>query len=471
MDELWRLSALDLREEISAGEVKPSEVTEAILCRIEEVDPKVNAFFTVTAEYAMAQARVADERLARGKSRGALFGIPISLKDLVFTKGIRTTFGSFMYEHFVPDQDEVVVERIKAAGGIILGKTTTCEFGYKAVTDSPLQGVTRNPWALDRTPAGSSGGAAVAVATGMGPLAVGSDGGGSIRAPASFCRVFGFKPSRGRVPMYPVLSGWESLDRRLSHLGPLARTVADATLLMDVISGADNRDPVSLPGRRTSFLRRLPGGVRGLRLAWSADLGYAVVESKVKETARSAAMVFAELGALVEEPDLELPCLHEAFQLLFAAECAAALGDRLGQWRDRLDPGLVRLTEIGIQAGAKAYAEAMNQCHLLWDRLRSFFEDYDLLLTPVLAVAPFPTGINWPREVSGKRVHPLNYLSFTYPFNLSGLPAASVPCGWTEDGLPVGLQIVGGLFEDLTVLRASAALEEARPWRSEWPSL
>jgi aspartyl-tRNA(Asn)/glutamyl-tRNA(Gln) amidotransferase subunit A len=471
VDELWRMSALELRGAISAGEVKPSEVTEAVLRRIDEVNPKVNAFFTVTAQYAMAQARAADDKVARGKARGALFGIPVSIKDLIFTRGIRTSFGSLMYEHFVPDEDEVVVERIKAAGGIILGKTTTCEFGYKAVTDSLLQGVTRNPWALELTPAGSSGGAGAAVATGMGPLAVGSDGGGSIRLPASFCGVFGFKPSRGRIPIYPVLSGWETLDRRLSHLGPITRTVGDAALLMDLISGPDPRDPVSLPGWKRSFQKGLGRGVRGLKMAWSPDLGYAVVEPMVKEMVESGAKVFSELGAVVEEPALELPCLHEAFQLLFASECAAALGGRLGQWRDRLDPGLVRLTEIGMEAKAQAYADAMNQCHLLWDRLRSFFEDYDLLLTPVAPVSPFPLGVNWPREVSGRRVHPLNYLSFTYPFNLSGLPAASVPCGWTEDGLPVGLQIVGGHLADSVVLRASAAFEEARPWRHNWPNI
>jgi aspartyl-tRNA(Asn)/glutamyl-tRNA(Gln) amidotransferase subunit A len=471
MADLWKISGLQLARMISSKKVKPSEVMGAILARIEKVNPKLNAYCTLAQESAMAEARAADRKVTRAKSLGPLFGVPVSIKDLIFTKGLRTTFGSRMHENFIPDQDEVVVERLKAAGAIVLGKTTSCEFGYKSVTDSPLWGITRNPWNLEMTPAGSSGGAAAAVASGMGPLAVGSDGGGSIRAPASFCGIFGLKPSRGRIPLYPLLPGWETLDRRLAHLGPLTRTVADAALMMEVMAGPDDRDPLSLPGGRVAFRRELKKGIRGLKIAWSLDLGYAVVDERVKAAVESAVKAFAELGAKLEIASPDFPPMHDAFQLIFAAGCAGSIGDRLEEWKDRLDRGLVRLTEIGLKASAADYIRATNRSHILWEKMQAFFEKYDLLLTPTLSVPPFPVGIDWPREVAGQKVHPLNYLAFTYPFNLTGQPAASVPCGWTDDGLPIGLQIVGKRFADVTVLRAAAAFEEARPWTDRWPVL
>jgi Asp-tRNA(Asn)/Glu-tRNA(Gln) amidotransferase A subunit family amidase len=467
--ELWKLSGLQLARMIASKKIKPTEVMRAILARIEKLNPKINAFCTLACDAAMAEAQAADRKAEQGTARGPLFGVPLSIKDLILTKGLRTTFGSRMYEDFIPAQDEVVVERLKAAGAIVVGKTNTSEFGYKAVTDSLLGGITRNPWNLEMTPAGSSGGAAAAVASGMGPLAVGSDGGGSIRAPASFCGIFGLKTSRGRIPLYPLLPGWETLDRRLVHLGPLTRTVADAALMMEVVAGPDDRDPFSLPGGKTAFRRDLKKGVRGLRIAWSENLGHVLVEPRVKEAAESAARVFSELGAAVEEAKLDLPSLHESFQILFGADCAGAIGGRLEEWRGRLDRGLVSLTEIGLKARAVDYVQAMNRTYLLWEKLQPFFDRYDLLLTPTLPVTPFPVGIDWPREVAGEKVHPLNYLAFTYPFNLTGQPAASVPCGWTAEGLPLGLQIVGRRFADLTVLRAAAAFEEARPWTDRWP--
>jgi len=471
MAELWKISGSQLARMMASKKVKPSEVMEAILARIDEVNPQTNAFCTLARELAMAEARAADKKVTRAKSLGLLFGVPVSIKDLISTKGLRTTFGSKMHENFIPDQDEVVVERLKAAGAILLGKTATCEFGYKAVTDSPLWGITRNPWNLEMTPAGSSGGAAAAVASGMGPMAVGSDGGGSIRAPASFCGVFGLKSSRGRIPLYPLLTGWETLDRRIAQYGPLTRTVADAALMMEVMAGRDDRDPLTLPEGRMAFRQNLKKGVRGLKIAWSVELGYSVVDESVKEAVASAARVFTQLGAKLEEARPEFPPMHDAFQLLFAADCAGSIGERLEEWRDRLDRGLVRLTEMGLKASAPAYVRAMNQSHALWEKIQPFFEKYDLLLIPTLTVPPFPVGIDWPREVAGQKVHPLNYLAFTYPFNLTGQPAASVPCGWTADRLPIGMQIVGRRFADITVLQAAAAFEEARPWADRWPEL
>jgi aspartyl-tRNA(Asn)/glutamyl-tRNA(Gln) amidotransferase subunit A len=469
MAELYRLSALELRQMIAAKEVKPSEIMAAVLARIEKLNPKLNAFCTITQDSAMAEARKADKKMIRKKDKRKLFGLPVSIKDLVFTKGIRTTFGSKMHKNFIPNQDGVVVERLKAAGAIIIGKTNTCEYGYKAVTDSLLWGITRNPWNVEMTPAGSSGGAGAAVASGMGPLALGSDGGGSIRAPASYCGIFGLKPSRGRIPIFPLPSGWETLDRRLTHYGPITRTVADAAMMMEVMAGPDERDALSLSGGKPNYKEEIKKRVRGLRIAWSKDLGHAVVDPAVREAVESAVQVFSKIGCEVEEATPEIPLMHDAYQLLFAADCAGAIGAQLNEWKDRLDPGLVRLTEIGLKATAADYVRAVNQCHILWEKLQPFFAKYDLLLTPTLPLPPFPVGIDWPREVAGQKVHPLNYLGFTYPFNLTGQPAASLPCAWTADGLPIGLQIVGRGFADLTVLKAAAAFEEARPWKNKWP--
>jgi Asp-tRNA(Asn)/Glu-tRNA(Gln) amidotransferase A subunit family amidase len=469
MLELWRLSGLELRGMIAAKEVKPSEIMAVILARIEKLNPKLNAFCTIVQDSAMAEALQADKKIVKGKGEGPLFGLPVSIKDLVFTKGIRTTFASKMHETFIPDQDEIVVERLKAAGAIIIGKTNTCEYGYKAVTDSLLWGITRNPWNLEMTPAGSSGGAGAAVASGMGPLALGSDSGGSVRAPASFCGIFGLKSSRGRIPIYPMLSGWETLDRRVAHYGPLTRTVADAAMMMEVMAGPDDRDSLSLPGGKFNYGEEMKKGVQGLRIAWSRDLGHVVVDPVVQEATEDATRLFSKMGCKVEEASPDFPLMHDAYQLLFAADCAAAIGTQLDEWKDRLDPGLVKLTEIGLKASAVDYVRAVNRCHVLWERLQPFFAKYDLLLTPTLPLPPFPVGMNWPKEVIGQKVHPLNYLGFTYPFNLTGQPAASLPCAWTADGLPIGLQIVGRPFEDLTVLKAAAAFEETLPWKDKWP--
>jgi aspartyl-tRNA(Asn)/glutamyl-tRNA(Gln) amidotransferase subunit A len=469
MAELWQLSAVQLVNRIAAMEVKPSEAMAAVLHRIELLNPRLNAFCAVRGDEAMAEARRADERIARGTVSGPLFGVPVSIKDLVFTQGLPTTFGSRMHQAFVPQEDELVVQRLKAAGAIILGKTTTCEFGYKAVTDSILWGITRNPWDLSKTPGGSSGGAAAAVAAGMGPLAVGSDGGGSIRVPAGFCGVFGFKPSRGRIPIHPLLAGWETVDRRVAHLGPVTRTVADAAIMLSVTAGPDDRDQLSLGLPREDFLEAIKGGVQGLRMAWSPDLGYVRVDPWVAEAVASAARQFETVGARVEEVRLELEPMHEAYQTLFAADCAGAIGHRLEAWRDRLDRGLVRLTEIGMGITAADYVRAMNRCHAYWLKMVSQFQGFDILLTPTTPVTPFDVGVDWPKGAGGEKVHPLNYLGFTYPFNLTGLPAASVPCARTGDGLPVGMQIVGRPLEDATVLRVAAAWEEARPWHAAWP--
>lgn len=470
-ESLCYMPATEMVKMIKRKKVSPVEIIESILTRIQRLNPKINAYCSLVAEKAKKDAKHAEEVLFRREKLGPLHGVPISIKDLIFTKGIRTTFGSKMYENFIPDQDEVVVKRLKAAGAILLGKTNTSEFGYKAVTDNTLFGITRNPWNLGMTPGGSSGGGAAAVATGLGPISLGSDAGGSIRVPASFCGIFGLKPSKGRIPIHPILSGWENLDRRLVHLGPLTRTVADSALMMEVMAGPDERDPSSLYIQKVAYRRELKRGIRGLKIAWSTDLNSAIVAPHVKDTVESAIKIFSELGCHVEEVKLELPSVHEAFNLIFAADCAGALGNHLSAWKDQLDQRLVRLVEIGLKVTAEEYVRAANTCHLLWNRLQPLFEQYDLLLTPTLPVTPFMIGVDWPREVVGQKVHPLNYVAFTYPFNITGQPAATIPCGWTVDGLPIGLQIIGKHFDDVTVLRGAAAFEEANPWQNKKPKI
>lgn len=463
------LSATEMVKMIKTKKISPVEIVQALLERIERLNPKINAYCTILADLAQREAKRAEEALFLGKELGILHGVPLSVKDLICTKDILTTFGSRMYEHFIPDFDETVVRRLKSAGAIILGKTNTSEFGYKAVTDNLIFGATRNVWDLERTPGGSSGGAAAAVACGIGPIGIGNDAGGSVRLPASFSGIVGFKPSRGRIPVAPILLGWESLYRRLVHIGPLTRTVRDAALVMDAIAGPDCGDPLSLPPTKSSYQEALGGSVDGLRIAWSSNLGHAVVEREVLEMAKSATHAFSELGCHVEEVALNFPPAHEAFQLLFAADCAGAIGDDFETWKDVLDERLVRLIEIGFNVSGREYVKAANRCHLLCNYLEKAFEKYDLVITPTVSVIPFPLGLDWPRWVEGQKVHPLNYIALTYPFNLTGWPAVSVPCGWTDEGLPIGLQIVGRRYGDAVVLRGAAAVESIKPWSTKKP--
>jgi aspartyl-tRNA(Asn)/glutamyl-tRNA(Gln) amidotransferase subunit A len=357
-DELAYLSALELRELYGRRELSPVEVVEALIRRIERLDSSLRAFVTVTAERALAQAREAEAALPRGLEERPLLGVPVSIKDLVPTKGVRTTRGSLLYADWIPQEDAPVVERVYAAGGILLGKTNTPEYGFKGDSGNRLVGATHNPWRLGATAGGSSGGAAAAVAAGFGPLAQGSDGAGSIRIPAAFCGVFGLKPSFGLVPQFPP-----SAVELLSHIGPITRTVGDAALLLDAIAGEDERDRYTRGVRHLSTLRSLRNGVQGLRIAWSPDLGYAAVEPEVAALAEAAALSFSELGCDVVEVS---PALEDPHWILDALRRGgmAAIFDDLNTVRDRLDPGLVALIEsattlTGEQVGRAIAARRM----------------------------------------------------------------------------------------------------------------
>jgi aspartyl-tRNA(Asn)/glutamyl-tRNA(Gln) amidotransferase subunit A len=459
------MTAVEMAAAIRTKNVSPVEVVDAVLKRIEAENPVLNAYCTVTFDAAREAARSAEAALMRGELCGPLHGVPFSIKDVIFTKGVRTTFGSNIYANHVPSEDAPLVERLRAAGGIFLGKTNTPEFGWKAVTDNLLFGVTHNPWRLDRTPGGSSGGAGAAVAAGLGPLAVGTDGGGSIRIPSSCCGIYGLKPSHGRIPTYPM-----SAVGTLAHPGPMTRTVRDAALMLNALKGPDERDRLSLPDDGVDYVGILDSGIRGMRIGWSPTLGYAIVDPEVRALTESAAKVFEDLGCSVEEahPWQEDP--EPIYQTLSWSGLGARLHALLPEWRSKMDPGFTEALDIGMALSASQVVHASMKREEFWLRVRRYFERFDLLLTPTIAVAPFAVGVNYPKEIANHPASRRSWMRFTYPFNLTGQPAATVPCGWSAEGTPVGLQIVGRRYDDQCVLRASAAFELARPWAHRRPS-
>ncbi|HET9489222.1 MAG TPA: amidase [Methylomirabilota bacterium] len=466
MTDLAWTPATELQQMIRAKTLSPVELTRAVLERIERLNRTLNAFCTVTAEIAMDEARQAERALMAGERLGPLHGIPYSIKDLTVTRGVRTMGGSRVYEHRVPDTDAPIVRRLRAAGGIMIGKTTTPEFGWKAIGDSPLTGITRNPWNPGMTTGGSSAGAGAAAAAGLGVLHQGSDGAGSIRVPAAFCGVYGLKPSYGRVPTWPLAN-----NDYVSHPGPMTRTVADAALMLSVIAGPDEWDRTSLEAVPADYVGELRRGIRGLRVAFSPDLGGLRVDPEVARVASEAVCVFQDLGCAVEEVSPEFDDTTELIRCLWSAHEAGMYGSLVAQWRERMDPGLVACIEHGRRYGLLEYLELRGRKLAYWDSVRSLFERYDLLLTPSVSVPAFEVGLLNPAGFPQHEWDWFPWASFSYPFNFTGQPAASVPAGFTSAGLPVGLQIVGRRFADLTVLQASAAFEEARPWARHRPRL
>lgn len=455
-------TAADLAGAIRGRRLSPRDVTDAVLAQIERVNPAVNAFCTVVADQARDEARSAEAAVMQGRPLGPLHGIPVSIKDLTPTRGIRTTFGSLAFADHVPAEDALIVERLRGAGAIVVGKTNTPELGAGANTKNAVFGVTRNPWKLTHTCGGSSGGAAVALATGMGPLAQGSDLGGSLRIPASFCGVVGFRTSPGVVPIYPTPMAWDSL----SIAGPMARTVLDTALMLSVIAGPDARAPLSIPvetGRWIEAVRRPE--IRGWRAAWSRDLGVQAVDAEVARVAGEAATAFEGFGCAVEEAHPDFAGVREIIHTTRAARMAAVYADLLPRWRAHMFPPLVWNIEQGMALTAEQWGRAEMARTRLWHGTRAFFDTYDLLLTPTVAVRPFPVETDYPTEINGRRVETyIDWFLLTYAITITGLPAISVPAGWTDDGLPVGLQIIGRWRAEDSVLRAAAAFEAARPW-------
>ncbi len=452
------LSATELLAEYEAGTLSPVEAAQAVLDRIERENPRLNAFCLVDEETTLGMAREAADRRARGATLGPLDGVPVSIKDVLLTRGWPTLRGSTTIDPAGPwDEDAPSVARLREQGAVFVGKTTTPEFAWKGVTDGPLNGVTRNPWDASRTPGGSSGGAAAAVAAGMAPLALGTDGGGSVRIPAAFTGTFTIKPTYGRVPHYPA-----SPFGTLAHVGPMTNTVADAALLLDAICGPDGRDWSALPPPDVPFAEDGPDDLTGLRVAFSPDLGFADVDPEVASAVAAAAETFAELGAKVETADPGFGDPVDEFEVLWFAGAAKVVEHLTPEARARLDPGLREICEQGARYSAQEYLAATARRMELGRIMGLFHERYDLLLTPTMPIAAFEAGVEVPPGSASPRW--TGWTPFTYPFNMTQQPAASLPCGFTSDGLPIGLQVVGARHADALVMSACHAFERARPW-------
>jgi aspartyl-tRNA(Asn)/glutamyl-tRNA(Gln) amidotransferase subunit A len=463
--ELAFASAADLAALIRRRALSPVELTRAVLDRIERVNPRLGAYVRTDPEGALAQARRAERAVMGGEPLGALHGVPVSIKDNLWAAGERATFGSRLFADFVAPEDAPAVARLREAGAILVGRTNLPEFAWRGSTDSPLFGETRNPWDLTRTPGGSTGGGAAAVAAGLGPLALGSDGAGSIRIPASFCGLVGLKPTFGRVPMYPAAGGHELT----AHVSPLARSVRDVALMLGTIARHDRRDPLALPDDGADYLAACDGALDGrLRVAWSPDLGFAPVERETREICAAAAEALAGAGVAVEEASPDLGDPGAILATLYGGAQAGAHARRPPEQKARMDRELVAYAEAASGLTVVDYLAAVSARQAMVDTLRRFFERYDLLLTPTLCLPAFPLGLVGPRAVAGREVTHLGW-TLCYPFNYSGQPAVSVPAGRTSTGLPVGLQIVGRRLEDALVLRAAATLELVRPWSSRDP--
>lgn len=458
MAELNWLSAAKLSRGYAKKKFSPLDVTRACLAQIARHDGAINAMVHVDEKLALEQAAASETRWNRGKPLGPLDGVPTLIKDLLLTKGWATLRGSKTVSRDQEwDQDAPSVARLRESGCVFLGATTTPEFGWKGVTDSPLSGITRNPWDVSKTPGGSSGGSAAAVAAGYAPLSLGTDGGGSIRIPAGFSGIYGLKPSFGRVPAYP-LSPFGSV----AHVGPMTRTVEDSALMMNALAKPDARDWTSLPHDGVDYLKKLGKGVKGMKIAFSPALGYVDVDPEISALVDGAVNVLQGLGAKVEQVDPGFADPAKCFRTLWWSGVRALVGKMTEAQRAVLDPGLADVYAQSLEITPEDYFEAVRQRGVLGTQMRVFMERYDALITPTLPIAAFEAGKLSPiDDGTGKWV---NWTPFSYPFNLTQQPAASVPCGFTKSGLPAGLHIVGKMFEDRTVLRVSQAYEEASDW-------
>ena len=456
-NDLAACSAVELLRLYRTKQASPVEAAQAVLARIRKLNPVLNAFCFIDEDAALAMARAAEARWHKGGPCGLLDGVPTSIKDLIVTRGWPTLRGSRTIDSKGPWLDDApTVARLREHGAVLLGKTTTPEFGWKGVTDNLLTGVTRNPWNIAKTPGGSSGGAAAAVASGLGPLAIGTDGGGSIRIPCAFTGLFGIKASYGRVPAWPL-----SPFGTIAHVGPLTRCVADAALMLNVLSLPDHRDWTALPYDARDYRIGLDDGVRGLRIAYSANLGYAQVHPEVAVAVAAALKTFEQMGARVEAVDPGFANPRDCFDRHWFAGAAYLASGFTAEQNALLDPGLREIIAAGQQITRHEYVDATIQRGALALTMQRFHERFDVLITPTLPIPAFNAGQETPAPGPGKRW--MDWTPFCYPFNLTQQPAASIPCGFTNDGLPIGMQIVGARYADAMVLRAARAFESAHP--------
>ena len=467
------VDSVELLSLYSNREVSPVEVTELHIDRIERLNGKLNAFLECTFEQARQRAIEAEAEITKGKIKSHLLGVPLGIKDLEFTAGIRTTGGSLIFEDRIPDMDSIVVERIKSAGAVILGKTNPPEFGLLGETRNRLGEDCRNPWDMSKTPGGSSGGAAAALASGMCALATGSDGGGSIRIPASFTGIYGLKPTQGRVPRYPVL--YPPISNQTSQSGPMARSVRDCALLLQVMAGHDPRDVSSLRSDVPDFVaaakRGATNGLEGLKIGWTSDFGYANVDPEVLSICESAAKSFDDLDCALHESGFTIEDPFESWMVLFSTMSLATNGDYWPERAGDMTDYAQRTYRIGESLKAADFSRALANVDTIRLALEEQFDEFDLLLSPTMAVPPYQCG-NPPRAINGADVDgSWACLPFTYPINSAGNPAASIPAGMTSSGLPVGLHIIGRVGDEETVLEASAAFEMAKPWSHLRPNV
>ena len=458
----WKRAA-KLVKGFAKKKLSPVEAAKACLAQIAKHDGAINAMCGLHEEEALAQAKASEARWMRGQPQGPVDGVPVLVKDLLLARGWKTLRGSKTVDpEQAWDNDAPSVARLRECGAVFLGQTTTPEFGWKGVTDSPLTGITRNPWDVSKTPGGSSGGSAAALAAGYAPLALGTDGGGSIRIPAGFTGTFGLKPSFGRVPAWPL-----SPFGTVAHVGPMTRSVEDAALMLNVIAKPDARDWYSLPYDGHDYVAALEKGVKGLRIAYSPRLGYVDVDPEIAALVEKAVRMLARLGARVEEVDPGFEDPGPCFRVLWWSGARALLGGLPAEKKAVLDPALADVVAQSMAITLDEYLDAVKARGLLGTQMRQFMQDYDLLVTPTLPIPAFDAGKLSPvDDGQGKWV---NWTPFSYPFNLTQQPAASVPCGFTKAGLPAGLHVIGRMFDDATVLRACHAYEQASDWNKHRP--
>lgn len=459
-------SATVLAARIRDGDLSPVTLMSAVIERVERLEPHLNAMCQFLPEEAMKAAHAAEEQLAGGQPVGVLHGLPVTIKDLADVGGLPTERGSHTSVGQVAAADTAFVTRLREAGAIVIGKTTTSEYGWKGVSQSPLTGITHNPWKTGFNAGASSAGAGAAAAAGYGPLHQGSDGAGSIRMPAHFCGIVGIKPTFGRVPNVPVRN-----NDQASHSGPMTRTVADAALMLKVMAGPHPLDHYSLEMPPADYPGQLDAGIDGLRIGFSPDLGHARVDADVAAIVAGAVQAFEDAGFPVTPVETPYGSAGSEIVRFFWAAHELVLAKFLPEYRERMDPGLVACIEAATSQSASDYLEMRERKHEYIADIHRSFDDYDLLLTPSVSVPAFPAERLQPEHWPQHEWDWLSWAEFSYPYNMSGNPAISVPAGFTAEGLPVGLQIVGRRFEDLAVLKAARVFEQLRPWADRRPTL
>lgn len=466
------MSACEMAEKIKSQELTSTEITETIIERVEKINPIINAYCTTTFDLARDMAKNADDAVKKGEILGLLHGIPTSIKDLMLLKGIRTTYGSLLHENFIPEDDEVVVKRLKKAGCVILGKTNTPEFGHVGLTHNKIFGETKNPWDIETNSGGSSGGAAASVAAGMGPLALGSDGGGSIRVPSSCCGVYGLKPTFGRIPRYPhdTIAFW-SMD----HYGPLVRYVKDAALMLNVMKGYHPADNNSLTDDNIDYVKILEEKPKKIKIGYSMTLGFGkALEDEVKENILDGIQKFEQYDWDVEEAKLKIKNPGMAFKTLVSVGYAYDLQKAYNNRFEDLSPDLNSIIRLGLDTSSMNIGKAREQRKRVYEVMYQYFRNYDVLITPTTPCPAFKpgwleSGTTFP-TIGKKTLSTMDWVMYTFPFNMTGLPAASIPSGWTNSGLPIGMQIVGKRYDEKTVLQVSKAFEEIAPWQDKRPN-